>query len=50
MRKKQYTQGVTFFITPDMLQALRNISDNRQISLSELLRNIIELFLKTENV
>jgi hypothetical protein len=46
MKKKQYTQGVTFFITPAMFEALKKISDERQISLSELLRNIIEQFLQ----
>ena len=46
MKKKLFTQGVTFFLTPEMLEALRNISDSSQISLSELLRNIIEKFLK----
>lgn len=46
MKKKSYTQGVTFFISPEMFAALRKISDSSEISLSELLRNIIELFLK----
>lgn len=46
MKRKTYTQGVTFFITPEMLEALKRMSDDSQISLSELLRNIIELFLE----
>jgi hypothetical protein len=46
MKKKLYTQGVTFFIGMEMFAALKKISDESQISLSELLRNIIELFLR----
>jgi hypothetical protein len=46
MKKKIYTQGVTFFITPEMSAALKKTSDHNDISLSELLRNIIEEFLK----
>jgi hypothetical protein len=46
MKRKTYTQGVTFFITLEMLEALRKMSDDSQISLSELLRNIIKEFLK----
>jgi hypothetical protein len=49
MKKKQYTQGVTFFIKPAMFEALKKISDESQISLSELLRNIIEQFLQGQN-
>ena len=46
MKKKTYTQGVTFFLAPEMYEALKKISDESQISLSELLRNIIERFLE----
>jgi hypothetical protein len=49
MKKKLFTQGVTFFLTPEMFKALREISDDSQISMSELLRNIIELYLKGQN-
>ena len=45
MKKKTYTQGVTFFLAPEMYEALKKLSDENQVSLSELLRNIIELFL-----
>ena len=47
MKRKTYTQGVTFFLAPEMYEALKKISDETQVSLSELLlRNIIELFLE----
>jgi hypothetical protein len=46
MKKKIYTLGVTFFITPEMSAALKKISDHNEMSLSELLRNIIKEFLK----
>jgi predicted DNA-binding protein len=46
MKRKTYTQGVTFFLAPEMYEALKKISDENQVSLSELLRNIIELFLE----
>jgi predicted DNA-binding protein len=45
MKRKTYTQGVTFFLAPEMYEALKKLSDENQVSLSELLRNIIELFL-----
>jgi predicted DNA-binding protein len=46
MKRKTYTQGVTFFLAPEMYEALKKLSDENQVSLSELLRNIIELFLE----
>ena len=50
MKRKTYTQGVTFFLAPEMYEALKKLSDENQVSLSELLRNIIELFLDGKTV
>lgn len=46
MKAKRYTHGVTFFMAPEMFQELKQLSDTRQLSLLELLRNIIEQHLK----
>ena len=45
MKLKQFIHGITFFTTLQMYQEMKKISDFRQISLSELLREIIEKFL-----
>jgi hypothetical protein len=45
MRLKKYTQGVTFFITPDMLEVLKKISDEKQVSVSEVLREVLSQYL-----
>ena len=49
MKKKKYLQGITFFVQPDMYGAMKEISDKREISLSEFLRELIENHLKTAN-
>ena len=41
MKTKQFTHGVTIFMTLEMYQAVRNLSDQKQISLSELIRRLI---------
>jgi hypothetical protein len=46
MREKQYTQAITFFVTVPMYQAIKEISDRKRISLSELMRKIISEYLK----
>jgi hypothetical protein len=45
MRLKKYTQGVTFFITPDMLEVLKKISDEKQVSVSEVLREVLNQYI-----
>jgi hypothetical protein len=46
MKKKKYLQGITFFVAPEMYGAMKEISDQREISLSELLRELVENHLK----
>mgnify|MGYP001188965469 CR=1 FL=1 len=41
MRAKKFTCGVTFFVTPEMYQDLKQLSDERQVAISELLRDWI---------
>jgi len=46
MKKKKYLQGITFFVQPAMYGEMKKISDEREISLSELLRELVEKHLK----
>jgi hypothetical protein len=41
MKTKKFTHGVTIFMTVEMYQAVRKLSDQKQISLSELIRQVI---------
>lgn len=47
MKKKKYLQGITFFVSPEMYGAMKEISDQREISLSELLRELIQKHLES---
>lgn len=50
MKLKRYTTGVTFFTTLDMYLDIKRISDEKEISLSEFLRNIVEKELQEMRV
>ena len=45
MRTKKFVHGITFFTTLRMYAKLKEISDNSEISLSELLREIVNHYL-----
>jgi predicted CopG family antitoxin len=45
MKTKKYTHGVTFFIDLEMYEYLKKISDEKQVSLSEFLRGIIDRYI-----
>jgi hypothetical protein len=45
MRLKRYTHGLTFFITTEMFEALKKISDEKEISMSELLREVLDQYI-----
>jgi hypothetical protein len=45
MRAKKYTHGLTFFITLDMYNALKQLSDEKQVSISELLRGVLDNYI-----
>ncbi len=47
MRKRNFVVGITFFANQSMYEELKDISDNRQIGLSELIRSVINEYLKT---
>ena len=48
MKIKQFSQGITFFVTYSMYQNLKTISDQKQVSLSELLRQVLAGYLETK--
>jgi len=50
MKTKKYIQGITFFITLEMYREIKLISDTKQMSLSELLREVIEDYLEKKAV
>ena len=45
MKLRRYTQGITIFTSPQMYQDVKRISDEREISLSELFREMITEYL-----
>ena len=46
MKVRQFTQGTTIFMTPKMYADVKRVSDERQISLSELFREMIREYLE----
>ena len=45
MKKKRFTVGMTFFVTTEMHQQIKTVSDKAEISQSELIRAAVELQL-----
>ena len=45
MRKKQFTQGITIFTTPEMYSAIKKASDETEVSISEFFRNVVAWYL-----
>lgn len=50
MRIKKYTHGVSVFMTPQMYEDFRQLSDERQVGLSELFRAIVSEYLEKHHV
>lgn len=48
MKTKKYVQGVTFFITPTMYEQIKQLTDKKQIGLSEFLRGLIDQYFDSE--
>ncbi len=46
MKLRKYTQGVTIFTTPEMYCEVKKVSDETQVSLSELFREMITEYLE----
>ena len=47
MKKRKFTQGLTMFTTPEMYQDMKKLSDERNISLSELFREMIDEYFES---
>ena len=45
MRGKKFTHGITFFVTAEMYQAIKQDTDELRISSSDLMRRLIEDYL-----
>jgi len=50
MKKRSFIQGITIFTTLEMHRDIKKASDRLDVSLSELIRVIIQRFLDGENV
>jgi len=46
MKLRKFTQGVTLFTTPEMYCEVKKVSDEKQVSLSELFREMITEYLE----
>jgi len=49
MKLRKYTQGVTIFTTPEMYCEVKKVSDEKQVSLSELFREMITEYLESRH-
>lgn len=49
MKRKKLTHGITFFVTAEIYQAVRKDVDEGQVSISELMRGLIEDYLNGIN-
>ena len=47
MKEKIFVQGVTFFTSLEMHRKLKDLSDVRRVSLSELIREMIQRQLES---
>jgi len=45
MRKRKYSQPISISVSTEIYQAVKRISDQREISLSELFRDMIIFYL-----
>jgi len=49
MKSKKYVYGVSFSVTEEMYQALKENADESQMGLGELLREIVSKHIKKNN-
>jgi hypothetical protein len=47
MKKKFFTQGITFYVSPMMYEAVLAVTDEKEIGLSELMRDLLSSYLQT---
>ena len=45
MKTRRFTQGITIFTTPEMYQAVKKITDEERMSISEFFRNVVNDYL-----
>jgi len=45
MRSRKYTQAISISVSNDIYQAVKRMSDQREISLSELFRDMIKFYM-----
>ena len=45
MKKKQFTHGVNFYVTQEMYEEARSVTDEQGIGLSELCRQLLRGYL-----
>jgi len=45
MKARRFTQGITIFTTPAMYQAVKKITDEERMSISEFFRNVVNEYL-----
>ena len=46
MRKKLFTHGTTFFMTAEMYDKVKRVTDSLEVSLSDFIRGLIEEYLR----
>jgi hypothetical protein len=48
MKIKQFTRGITFFVTHSMYQHLKNMSEQKIVAVFELLREAVAVYLEDQ--
>ena len=49
MKTRKYTQGITFFTTPEMYLMVKGVSDEMNIGLSEFIRDLVANHLQSHH-
>ena len=49
MRKKLFTHGTTFFMTAEMYDKVKKITDSLEIGVSDFIRGLIEDYLRNRS-
>ncbi len=50
MKSKRFIRGITFFSSEGMYQQIKALCDRKEISLSEILREAVGMYLALESV
>jgi hypothetical protein len=46
MKKKLFTHGVTFYLTEEMYAAALTVTNDKELGISELMRNLLSSYLQ----